>query len=359
MSTEPETAHFEQTPGRPPLMSPSMTQQSRHKLLSRAASNWLQRAGLPTQNIGLLGASLPAAETATVLRAAELHGVLPNVLKMILQSGCKNSAQREIKAARELVLNQTAFELALKHHGSRVLEMLTRNGLEAIVVKGPTFAKRLYPEAGLRSFTDIDILISKESRTEARALLPALGFTLQTKEYRGEHDYFEDAWCLSSDDRIGIEIHCDLSHNPKLRRSASVKLADVMDAGNGNPEDATALLLVAAAHGALSHQFDRLQHLVDVALAAKGAAGNVCVPRLIAVSKRCGLKRAIYVALIIAGRMFDEAQCFELASQFEPNVADTAISYLITPRTVLTARSGLRSRTSWRRKAFRQTLRLL
>ena len=49
----------------------------------------------------------------------------------------------------------------------------------------------------------------------------------------------------------------------------------VMHAGNGDAENPTALLMVAAIHGAAGHQFERLQPAIDVLQAARGVAGPI------------------------------------------------------------------------------------
>jgi hypothetical protein len=147
-------------------------------------------------------------------------------------------------------------------------------------------------------------------------------------------------------------------HNPKLRKRASITLGDVADAGGGDTEDATAILLVAAAHGAISHQFDRLQHLVDVALAAEGAAGAIDGGRLSQVARNCGVLGAVHAGLTLAGTAFGCRSCHALAKGLRASAFERLGSGLVTPRAVLTARSNRRSGSSWRRKALRQVIRL-
>jgi hypothetical protein len=133
--------------------------------------------------------------------------------------------------------------------------------------------------------------------------------------------------------------------------------ASVLEAGDGNAEDATALLLVAAVHGATSHQFDRLQHVVDVLLLARGGAGAVNLDRLRHVARRCHAGFAIAAALAIAGRVFQEPRCWSLASSLGARVRTILASRLISPRVILCAQTSGRSADSWRRKALRELLR--
>ncbi len=342
----------------------------RHTPLSYGAARWLIAAINPFRNPVDQPAAPMTSDIAPLLRAAELHGVLPFVLRALRDGGGirdSNAAHAEserdfdaetaIAAARTLQVNQTGMQLMLKHHGTRALHSLHASGLPAAIVKGPTFARRLYAEPALRSFTDIDILIPTAARNDASRIMGSLGFRLHEKSYRAGKEYFEDTWFLEADPRVTIEVHGDLVHNPTLRRTASVTLADVVAAGDGDPADATAVLFVAAAHGAIGHQFDRLQHLVDIALAATGAAGPVDGTRLAAAAHRSGVVTAVFAALIVAARAFGDERCSALAEVLRPNAIDRRAAGLITADIVVSARSGARSGHSWRRKLLRQAIR--
>jgi hypothetical protein len=345
-----------------------MTITNLHKPLSKAGAEWLLAVANP------LGGAKPSAapaptEVPSLLRAAEVHGVMPAALKALSLAADPNgaagdtpsidirNARQAIADARTRQVPRVGFELLLKHHGEAVLAALRAAGVEAAMLKGPVFARRLYANPAMRSFTDIDIIIPIEARATAGDVLRCAGFELHSREYRAGKDYCEDNWLLIDDPKVGIEIHSDLVHNPKLRRAASVTFADIVRAGNGDAEDATAILFVAAAHGAISHQFDRLQHVVDVALAVTGAAGQVDTERLSRAARASGIMTAVHAALVLAARTFKDARCLEMAEALRPSTLNRLASGLIRPRTVIAARSDSRSDSSWRRKVFRQAIR--
>jgi hypothetical protein len=137
-----------------------------------------------------------------------------------------------------------------------------------------------------------------------------------------------------------------------------VSYEDVLDAGDGDSRAPTALLFVAATHAAAGHQFDRLQHLVDVVQAARGVAGPIDRKRLADVSRRCGVTLAVAAALDLAGRTFGEAASTELAQALMPRRLGRLPCTLLAPGLVLRAQSEARVHGSWRRKLFRQTMRL-
>ena len=324
-----------------------------HAPLTRAATDWLlccAQAG-PVSNRPSY--PLPINEIDAILDAAELHGVGPACLRLLHTV----VAAPSINAAQNRHGYQAAQELLLCHHGEGIVRALRAAAVDAMIIKGPVFARRLYHHNVSRTFTDIDILIRVGDRDVASKIMRERGFTLQELAYRAEKAYCEDQWSRSEPAHIPIEIHGNLVHNPQLRASMSVTYTDVLAAGNGDAEDPTALLFVAAAHGAISHQFDRLQHLVDVALAASGVAGSIDSDRLAAIAAQTGTKAAVHAALVVAGNLLAVPACYEIASQLRPTRYDRFAARLITRATVLQARSSARSASSWRRKAFRQALR--
>ena len=349
-----------------------MTIEHKHNIMSPRAADWLLRVINPFATQAPRTDPLPARDVESLLKAAELHGVLPLVLKALKaysEGTAENSwlfgsasdiaaANDAVRSARTLQLHQTGLELLLVHHAQQILAKLQAVGGTAAIVKGPVFARRLYAVPGLRTFTDVDLLISPSDRDTTKAIMTGLGFMLAEQAYRGSEEYFEDKWFLKKNPQVLIEIHSNLVHNPRLRRSASVALDNVRAAGAGDCEDATALLFVAAAHGALSHQFDRLQHVLDVALAASGRAGPVDADRLRIVSEASGVLTSVYAGLSLASRMFPHPALLPLARTLQPRLSTRLAAGLITPRVVLDARSQQRGHSSWRRKAFRQLIRL-
>lgn len=341
-----------------------MSIEERHAALSRSASQWLISTCNPFEDARGV-APPPTGTLPDLLRAAELHGVLPFVLKRIrrLESepgdmrSLDDLSRKAVESARTLQVSQAGMELLLKHHGQRVLAAFKQAGIDAAIVKGPIFAAKLYAEPAYRNFTDIDILIPLADRDGSHAVMNALDFEAYDREYRAGRDYFEDVWLLKTDRRVSIEVHSDLVHNPKLRAKSTLRFDSLLSAGAGDPNDATALLFVAATHGATSHQFDRIQHLLDVALAASGAAGAVDWPRLREVCNNTGTRRAVFAALNVASGMFASRSLAQKADELKPSFGDRLGARIITPESVLDARSNRRSASSWRRKIFRQLLR--
>jgi hypothetical protein len=329
--------------------------------LSRPAERWLIHFAVPRPGGALPPHVLSARELGDLIAAAELHGVRPALLQGLssmqpAEAGAAHAWQQVVEAARVRAVYQTGFEMLLAHHGERVLNAFRDQRLEGCVIKGAVFGRRLFSDPSLRTFTDIDVLVSARHRAAATDIMTQLGFELFQFADRIGRDYHEDKWILPSQRDVMIEVHIDLVHSPKLRAAMSVRFEDVLEAGKGDPENATALLLVAGAHGAVGHQFDRLQHLADVHQAAEGAAGPIDAARLRQISERCGVLLGVVTALGLAHRAFGATSCREIARALSPSAYERLPGLLLTPRLVVQAQTARRLRGSWRRKLFRQLM---
>lgn len=329
--------------------------------LSRSARSWLVALADPAALATRPAGDPPWSESSALFAHAGLQGVLPAALRnfaaLVPSIPPDAGLAKALADARAQFAGAAGFALLLSHHGDRLLAALHGRGLRAFIVKGPIFARRIYPDAALRGFTDIDILVHPADRAEAGRTLAAQGFLREEIAYRAGADYAEDKWLLAGQPNVMIELHTNLVHNPRLRQALHLDYDAVLQSGGGDPEDANALLLIAAVHGSCSHQFDRLQHLTDVLLLGRGAAGRIDIPRLRNVADRCRARFALAAGLVIAAAVFADANCARLAQALADPLRRAAARALIGRDVVLESQTAKRGRNSWRRKALRQLLR--
>jgi hypothetical protein len=325
--------------------------------MTPAAAAWLLHAADPEGEAPRPALPLPWAEAGTMLATAEAHGVLPAVLRRLGRLAREDGAAPVLDPWRARLVHQAGRGLLLAHHGQRALDAMAAAGIGATVVKGMSFARRAYPDPALRGFTDVDLLVAEADRAAAGRVLAALGFRHVPQPHHGDEDYAEEKWLLAQDPGVMIELHGNLVHNPRLRHAVRLDRAALLAAGGGDAEDAAALLLTAAVHGATSHQFDRLQHVVDVLLMGRGRAGVPDAARLAAAAAACGATRALAAALAVAARLFGDAACARLALSLGVPIVARAAPLLLAQGVVLRAQGPARGRDSWRRKLFREMLR--
>jgi hypothetical protein len=330
-----------------------MIEHSGHDGLDRNTLAWLRCLADPAGIAPRPAEDLVPAQVDGLILAAIHHSVLPAVVRR-LRGDERLAGKVEVPAfASEQIAGLAARSLVLAHQGGRVVTALAEAGIPATLVKGPLFARRLYPEVALRPFSDIDVVVPPKVRAESRAVMTGLGFHLVEQEKRAGLDYHEDQWLLEGRKDVLIEIQDDLVHAPSLARM-SLSYADLVEAGSGDPAAATSLLMTGAVHGAIGHQFEALRFVVDVCQAARGVAGPIDAGALAAVAGRNRTALAISLALDLAARVFSEPACAELADRLGNPPGRRLCRMLLSPATVLRAQGPTRHRDSWRRKLLRE-----
>jgi hypothetical protein len=324
--------------------------------LDRTGRAWLVNLADPLGRAPRPETPLDNAARDDLLHAASVHGVLPVVARRLKSSPGTDGGALPAFVAESLVAG-TGTCLALNHFGGLAIAALDKAGVKATLIKGVVAAGRLYPDPSMRLFGDVDLLVPKAARVDSRRALAAAGFVAIDKQHRqAGADYHEDKWHPADRPDLLIEIQDDLVHAPSLNPPMSLGLDDLSAAGGGDPSDATALLLLAAVHASVGHQFDRLQYLVDICQAARGAAGPVDPERLRAAARKTRTLLGVIVALDLAGRVFGEARCADLADRLAPRAGREAARHLLTPDVILSTQARNRAAGSWRRQLFRELL---
>jgi hypothetical protein len=124
--------------------------------------------------------NLSALDWSEVLRLAEYHGVLPLAARNLIEHsrvkdgrGLPPEVERSLRSAYEVNLRRSlwfAAELA------RIMQHFERRQLRAVPYKGPVLAQSLYRDPGLRSFSDLDFLISPANFERAKQALAEIGY---------------------------------------------------------------------------------------------------------------------------------------------------------------------------------------
>jgi hypothetical protein len=240
----------------------------------------------------------------------------------------------------------------LSSHLARLVPLIA--DLPALIVKGPVFARRLYPERGLRRFTDIDILAGDDAIPTLGRALAGLGFRLAEAE--PEDNPQEWKWSHEVNDGIIIEVHKNLVHAQSLRGAMSLTYRDIAGAnGREAAERPSTLLAIAGVHGA-THNFERLVHLTDILQAARALDGAGDESHLEDLIGRTGTRLAVVAGLDLAGRLFDEPRCLWLARELRPGRYARGARWLLNRAVVVSAMDERRHAYSWRRAAFRELI---
>jgi len=287
---------------------------------------------------------LPLECIGDLVEQADAHGVLGALLRNLSAFATNPAFAAGRDAARRHHRLNAAFSLMLAHEADAL--MADVRDLPATVVKGPVFSRTIYPEASLRCFTDIDILIAPEALPRISPVLAEHGFLLA--ESNPQADPREWKWVHRSNERLIIEVQTDLIHAESLRGAVSLPYSVIAAA----PDSPAAVLLVALVHGG-GHHYERLQHVVDVCQAARALNSAAEERRFVELVQAARARFVAVAGLTLAAHMFQERRCRDIALALGP-ARYAGIANLLLDRTVvMSTMNATRARHGWRRQAFR------
>jgi hypothetical protein len=157
-------------------------------LSSPASSTAPQRAGEFEFVCALAGAELAperierivnwnrsALDWSEVLRLAEHHGVLPLAARNLIEHarGLPAEVESTLRSAYQANLRSSLWFTA---ELARIMQHFERRQLRAVPYKGAVLAQALYRDLGLRSFSDLDFLISSADFERAKQALAEIGY---------------------------------------------------------------------------------------------------------------------------------------------------------------------------------------
>ncbi|MCJ7544698.1 MAG: nucleotidyltransferase family protein, partial [Phycisphaerae bacterium] len=303
------------------------------------------------------------AQMRRLLDLADRHTVLPTVVSninrlaergQVLWSG-DDKARALWASVPDMILARTGVCLALRQQAREILQAFGQAGVPVLVLKGSDFADRLYPHPGLRTFTDVDLLIPQSALAAGREVMARLGYQPIVVAMKYELGYSEEVYRRPQRAAGNVEVHTDLVNSPSLRRGLSVTFEDLqLTPADPLPHPSpAATILIAAVHGAASHSFDRLQLLVDLTQAVRQAAWGLDEAWLQAAIARTGAASALAMGLRLAYRLLGEIRCREFSQRLGLPPPGWLCRLAMSRGVIL---RGHAWRDSFRRQLFRRVL---
>lgn len=223
----------------------------------------------------------PAFRWKRVMEIARRHAVMA-LLYDRLHTYCPDVLPGTV----ETELRDRSRRIAVKNRYMTValLELLDRfqnRGVRAIPYKGPTLARAVYDDVGIRNFTDLDILVAMNDIESASSVLEDQGYEWVERPLQPTdavltggpfvHPLIDELKFYRESDgllvEIGWQIHkpsvpIDLDYDSLWSRRTRVSLSD----GSVNGLSAVDRLLVLAHHGS-RHRWASLKWIADFAAA--------------------------------------------------------------------------------------------
>ena len=241
---------------------------------------------------------------------ARTQGLGPMLWRALGSAGCtaRMGGSAEL-LGREAQLRRVEAVVLIPHAVQMSVGLLRSSGFEPVVFKGPSLAAR-YPEPGLRSMVDLDVLLPAAEHRAAVSVLERGGWSVIKA---ANHQRYETVLLHPSVPDLFLELHRAL--DGWYERSTAMSLESLWErripidcfgtAAFGLPAEVEILALAAHA-GKPYHCFSRLIWAVDLVVvdrAARSAGGAIDwdLVRDLAIAWRCQAMTA--VALSQASRL--------------------------------------------------------
>ena len=295
----------------PPASSSTLQTENEFEFLCALTSAELA----PERRERIANWNLSAVDWSEVLRLAEYHGVLPLAARNLIDNyrvengrGLPVEVERSLRSAYKENLRRSLWFTA---ELARIMRHFDRRQLRALPYKGPVLAQSLYRDLGVRSFSDLDFLISPADFDRAKHALAEIGYRPSAQHNQPvESPAVERLWL-----RTGYELSFDSADRKNLVElqwallphfyAVDLRVEDLMArAGNTvvgefdvpclSPEDS---LLVLCLHAA-KHLWTRLIWLSDIAETLRSYPGTQTIDYSLAFSRArsLGIARVLGVS---------------------------------------------------------------
>jgi hypothetical protein len=121
-------------------------------------------------------ANLEVFEPAEVLQATAQHGIAPLLNRRLREDSLHGLDEASRQTLAELARNQAAQDLLINRGTQQLLDLLAKNGLKSLLLKGTPVAHLHYPESYLRTRFDTDLYINDADTWAIAALLAENGY---------------------------------------------------------------------------------------------------------------------------------------------------------------------------------------
>ena len=269
----------------------------------------VERAWL-VDTLGALGRAEPVPPAPTyidwdgLVEAADAEDLVPALAHAL---GARQFAGVPADVRRRLtdrVAAGRARHLVMLRELAPVLRRCAAAGIEVIVFKGPALAELVYPDATLRPFSDLDLLVHPHDRFRMDDALRALGHRRLADEHSWEFDVaYDGATVYETAAGVRIDLHWSLLTEPRFpwradeaeiwARAEPITVAGVPARGLGRED----LVLYLAAHLAVHHTLAGLLRYWDVALVLERFGAELDWAALLTRAERWRLRHALFFVL--------------------------------------------------------------
>jgi hypothetical protein len=206
---------------------------------------------------------------------------------------------------RQAYLENVARNMGLYHKLGKVLELLRRDHISVIALKGVHLATAVYRNIALRPMGDIDLLVKQTDLLRVQEILVEQGYMASKEEICRAQEHLPPYKKKGS---LTVEIHFHIVGPPcslrvdieKLWVRAQMSSIQGIEVLTFCPED---LLLHLCMHASFHHAFDNgIRPLFDISHTIEHYAEVLDWEQLLDRSREWGVSKCVYLSLFLAKR---------------------------------------------------------
>ena len=251
-----------------------------------------------------LGA-LSSSDWDTFIETSGRHGVAPLLYHRLRTSHSVIPVPADVmQRLRQAYLENVARNMGLYHNLGKVLELLYRDNISVIVLKGAHLAELVYGNRALRFMGDVDLLVHKDDLMRVEAVLIGMGYIPLEQNRTISKDNQHFGYILSKWE-LHLEVHWtilpsiypfDIDINNQWERSKPTIIAGV-EVAVLCPED---LLLYLCLH-ACRHRFEPgLRCLYDICKTLQHYNGGIDWGLVQLRTRQWGVGKCVYLTFRLA-----------------------------------------------------------
>lgn len=246
-----------------------------------------------------------------VLDMAEYHGVVPLLHKSLSTVAPDLVPAHALATLRQKTQVGSLLNQSLAKELVALCEAFEVRGVPVIPIKGATLAVLAYGDLALRDFTDLDLLIPKQSLSEARTIILSQGYERKTTNgesreshsHEGPYHVFIKKRPISRIDLQWVMAHQQFTFwldRPEFWRSRMPVILRDKSVPGLSPE---MLLIVLCVHGS-KHAWELLKWVCDVAELLRSQP-NLDWDQIVSCASNWRCRRMLYMGLSLAHRLLD------------------------------------------------------
>lgn len=286
----------------------------------------LLNVGTGRDDLILLAANITPQDWQVLLKVGSQNGVLQLLhyrFRELKQDSPLPEPVRE--SLHNAYLNATARNMVMLHHAGSILQALTQQHLDVIPLKGLYLAEAVYPAIGLRTFSDLDLLVRRKDLDSALQAMQDIGYQLTS--WYDPADPNHDIKHLPPLEKEGwplVEMHWSILEEDALfpvdidgiwQRVVPARVSGV-DVLAMDTQD---LILHLALHNTYQHKLRAgLRSLYDIAAIIHQHPDKIDWPILVGKAKEWKMERVLWLTLHLVKDLLGAEVPEAVLQQLEP-----------------------------------------